>query len=286
MCELFCLSARKPMRASFSLRRFAAHGGADTGNVDGWGVAFHEGHEVRLYKEPEPASHSPWLDFIERRTLPTRQLVSHIRRATQGGNSLANTQPFVRELGGRTHLFAHNGDLKDVVTRAAEPAHRFHPVGETDSESAFCLLLERLAPMWHRRVPPLGLRLETLAAFAAEMRPLGTFNFLYSDGEFVFGHGHRRRGADGSMGAGLWFRHRHRAEVAHRTGAEQGAHETEAGVALHPTEGAQDLSLLASVPVTAGHWRPLAEGEIVVLAAGELAATAPSPNLSPKGRGV
>ena len=118
------------------------------------------------------------------------------------------------------------------------------------------------------------------------MRPLGTFNFLYSDGEFVFGHGHRRRGADGSMGAGLWFRHRHRAEVAHRTGAEQGAHETEAGVALHPTEGAQDLSLLASVPVTAGHWRPLAEGEIVVLAAGELAATAPSPNLSPKGRGV
>jgi hypothetical protein len=30
------------------------------------------------------------------------------------------------------------------------------------------------------------------------------------------------------------------------------------------------MALLASVPVTAGHWRPLAEGEIVVLSAGEL----------------
>lgn len=94
------------------------------------------------------------------------------------------------------------------------------------------------------------------------MRPLGTFNFLYSDGEFVFGHGHRRRQADGSVGPGLWFRHRHR--------AEHGTHETEAGVALHPADGAQDLSLLASVPVTAGPWRPLSEGEIVVLAAGEV----------------
>lgn len=278
MCELFCLSARKPMRASFSLRKFAAHGAPATGNVDGWGVAFHEGHEVRLYKEPEPAGNSQWLDFIQRHTLPTRQLVSHIRRATQGGNSLSNTQPFVRELGGRTHLFAHNGDLSEVAARAADPAHRFHPVGQTDSESAFCLLLERLAPLWRGSVPPLAARLETIAAFAAAMRPLGTFNFLYSDGEFVFGHAHRRRQADGTMGPGLWFRHRHRA--GHDT------HEGDAGVALRPTDGAQDLSLLASVPVTAGPWRPLAEGEIVVLAAGELAATGPSPGLSPEGRGA
>ena len=35
-------------------------------------------------------------------------------------------------------------------------------------------------------------------------------------------------------------------------------------------DDAQEMSLLASVPVTAGHWRPLAEGEIVVVAAGEV----------------
>ena len=250
MCELFCLSSRKPTRASFSLRKFAAHGAARTGNVDGWGVAFHEGHEVRLYKEPEPASDSPWLAFIEKHTLPARLLVSHIRRATQGGNSLANTQPFVRELGGRTHLFAHNGDLKEVVTRAADPAHRFHPVGQTDSESAFCLLLQRLAPLWHRGAPPLTLRLEAITAFAAEMRPLGTFNFLYSDGDYVFGHGHRRLQPDGTVKApGLWFRHRHRTQQgAHEittaapvnaAGTPEHADSSSAGVALHSSDDAQ-----------------------------------------------
>ena len=37
------------------------------------------------------------------------------------------------------------------------------------------------------------------------------------------------------------------------------------------------MALLASVPVTGGHWRPLAEGEIVVVAAGEIVAASPSP---------
>ena len=50
MCELFCLSSRRPTRATFSLKQFAAHGAPDGRNVDGWGVAFHDGREARLYK--------------------------------------------------------------------------------------------------------------------------------------------------------------------------------------------------------------------------------------------
>ncbi len=276
MCELFCLSSRRPTRATFSLKRFAAHGAPDGRNVDGWGVAFHEGRDIRLYKEPEPAGDSPWVAFIERRALSTGLLISHIRRATCGANSHANTQPFARELGGRMHLFAHNGGFDDIASRFAASAHRFHPVGETDSEMACCLLLERLAPLWEAAtVPSLGARLVAIKAFAAEMRPLGIANFLYSDGEFVFGHGHRRTQADGIVAPpGLWVRHRHRA------GAPAGAETTTpapegSGITIHADDHhhageAQDMALLASVPVTAGHWRPLAEGEIVVLSAGEL----------------
>ena len=84
MCELFCLSSQRPTRATFSLRRFAAHGAPDTRNVDGWGVAFYDGREAWIYKEPEPAAHSPWLTFIEQQSRPTRLLISHIRRATRG----------------------------------------------------------------------------------------------------------------------------------------------------------------------------------------------------------
>ena len=273
MCELFCLSSRLPTRANFSLGHFAAHGAPDGRNVDGWGVGFHDGHDVRLYKEPEPAGDSPWLAFIETRPLPTRLLFSHIRRATRGANSHANTQPFVRALGGRMHLFAHNGGFDAIDSLYAESRRRFRPVGETDSEMAFCLLLERLAPLWDgaawegAAAPPLASRLAAVAAFAADMRPLGIANFLYSDGEFVFGHGHRRTQADGIVAPpGLWCRHRHR---AHAAGAP-----ARPGVAIAPGGAAQEITLLASVPVTGGKWRPLDEGEIVVVAAGELVPTA------------
>ncbi|TAJ40099.1 MAG: class II glutamine amidotransferase [Reyranella sp.] len=270
MCELFCLSSRRPTRASFSLKRFAAHGAPDGRNVDGWGVAFHEGRDIRLYKEPEPAGDSPWVAFIEERALATRLLISHIRRATMGANSHANTQPFARELGGRMHLFAHNGGFDGIAARFDAATHRFHPLGETDSEMAFCLLLERLAPLWKgAAAPPLAARLAAVTEFAAGMRPLGIANFLYSDGEFIFGHGHRRTQADGIVAPpGLWFRHRHRGHTADAP--------AESGVTIHSADHheahheAQEMALLASVPVTAGHWRPLAEGEIVVVAAGEL----------------
>jgi predicted glutamine amidotransferase len=267
MCELFCLSARQPAQATFSLKHFAAHGAPNGRNIDGWGVGFHDGRDVRLYKEPEPAEDSPWMVFIEERALSTRLLISHIRRATMGANSHANSQPFMREMGGRMHLFAHNGGFDAIASRFAASGHRFHPVGETDSEMAFCLLLERLAPLWEdiageASAPPLVARHAAFSAFAAEMRPLGIANFLYSDGEFVFGHGHRRTQADGIVAPpGLWCRHRHRPGTP-----------APAGVAITAGagDGNQEITLLASVPVTEGDWRPLAEGEIVVVTAGEL----------------
>ncbi len=272
MCELFCLSSRRPTRTTFSLRHFAAHGAPSTRNIDGWGVAFHDGRDARLYKEPEPAGDSPLLGFIEGHLHPTHLLISHIRRATVGGNSLANTQPFVRELGGRVHLFAHNGGFNGIEALFARSVHRFHPVGETDSEKGFCLLLDRLLKIWEGAMPPpLAARLALIEAFAAEMRPLGVANFLYSDGEFVFGHGHRRTQADGIVAPpGLWVRHRRR-RGSHAAAIVPPA---ASGVTVHADEhaidGVQEMTLLASVPVTGGHWSPLAEGEVVVVSAGEL----------------
>ncbi|MDI1285824.1 MAG: class II glutamine amidotransferase [Reyranella sp.] len=271
MCELFCLSSRLPTRVTFSLRKFADRGGLGGGNVDGWGVAFHDGREVRLYKEPEPAGDSPWLAFIQERRLPTRLLISHIRHATRGSLSLTNTQPFARELGGRTHLFAHNGRLEGIDVPFAASAKRFQPLGDTDSEMAFCLLLERLSPLWDGGgVPTLAARLAAVTGFAAEMRSLGPANFLYSDGAVVFGHGHRRTQADGTIAPpGLWLLQRACAVDAEATAPS--------GVTIESGAGPQEIALLASVPVTAEQWRPLDEGEIVVVADGQvLPASLPS----------
>lgn len=265
MCELFCLSSRQPTRATFALGLFAAHGAPTGRNIDGWGVAFHEGRDVRLYKEPEPAGGSPWLTFLERHMPPTQSLVSHIRRATRGANRHANTQPFARELGGRAHVFAHNGTLDGLDAR---PTRRFQPVGETDSERAFCLLLDRLADLWNGTAPPsLAARRAAVEAFAAEVRPLGIANFLYSDSEFLFGHAHRRTQADGRVAPpGLWLRHRGRGLAA--AAAPQPA--MASGVTIEADTATQAITVLASVPVTDGPWMPLGEGEVVVLKAGEL----------------
>lgn len=268
MCELFCLSSRVPTRTTFSLERFAQRGGAG-GPVDGWGIAFHEGHDVRLYKEPEPAADSSWLRFIQHRQLPSRLVLSHIRRATRGEVSLANTQPFVRELGGRMHVFAHNGRL-DGIEDVRQP-HRFSPVGDTDSELAFCMLLERLVPIWSSgRVPSLDERRAVVARFAADMRRLGPANFLYADGEALFAHGHRRIQHGTIAPPGLWHLSR---ECSVDTDAL-----AQAGVTIKTDSQPQQIALLASVPLTNEPWRPLNEGELLAVANGQvLAPVAPAP---------
>ena len=278
MCELFCLCSRQPTRATFSLRAFAARGGLATHTVDGWGIAFHDGSDVRLYKEPEPAGDSPWLDFIQARRLPARLVISHIRHATRGGLTLANTQPFVRELGGRMHVFAHNGRLDGVEERFAGPSRRFQPVGDTDSETAFCLLLEGMAQLWRDGViPSIESRLAVVSEFAAAMRSVGPANFLYSDGEFVFAHGHRRTQADGAITPpGLWCLRRDCAIDADALAP--------AGVSIEPADAAQELVLLASVPLSSEPWRPLAEGEIVVVANGQIVPVGLPPTGLPSSR--
>jgi predicted glutamine amidotransferase len=278
MCELFCLSSRQPTRATFSLKAFADRGGPDGRNVDGWGIAFYDGRDARLYKEPEPARDSAWLDFIERQRIPTRLLISHIRHAIRGSITLANTQPFVREVGGRAHVFAHNGYLLGIEERLGRSNKCFQPIGETDSERAFCLLLETMARLWVESDPPsLIARLGVVSEFAAILRPLGPANFLYSDGDFLFAHGHRRTQSNGVIEPpGLWCLHRDCMVDADSL--------LPAGVSIVADGGAQELTLLASVPLSGESWRPLAEGEIVVVADGQVASTGLLPIALPSSR--
>lgn len=78
----------------------------------------------------------------------TIQLEFRIRLATHGKRALRNTQPFIRALAGRVHLFAQNGELAGIERDRNFKWGRFQPVGNTDSELVFCSLLDRLAPLW------------------------------------------------------------------------------------------------------------------------------------------
>ena len=254
MCELLGLSSRLPTTVTLSMRLLAQRGTPVRQLGDGWGVAFHAGDDALLIKQPEPASDSAWVDFLETRRVRSRIVISHIRHATQGEVSLRNTQPFTRELGGRLHVFAHNGRLPGIQQRFAKAFQRFRPIGNTDSEVAFCVLMERLAQRWTGAPPPPADRVAIATRLAGELRELGPANFLYSDGDLLIAHGHRRTQADGQIAPpGLTMLTRACALDQDALG--------EAGVAL---QGGQHVTLFASVPLTDEPWHPLAEGEIVV----------------------
>ena len=269
MCELLALSSSQPARLTFSLRALASHGGEDGTAHDGWGVAFYQGADVALFREPAAAGDSALVRFLESQGPGTNLAISHIRRATRGAVTLANTQPFVRELGGRMHVFVHNGDLPGIDRGERLPIDRDRPVGQTDSEHAFCALLARLRGLWEAASPlppPLDARLSVLTTFATDLRSLGPANFLYADGDALFAHGHRRvQRATGKVEPpGLWALQRHCTQA-------DPSPDRHGGVSI--AQGGQAVLLIASVPLTGEAWRPLSEGELIAVRAGELLAT-------------
>ena len=264
MCELLALSSSTPARLTFSLQTLAARGGSSGSSHDGWGVAFYEGTDVALFREPAAAADSALVRFLETEGPATHLAVSHIRHATQGDVSLANTQPFVRELGGHAHVFAHNGDLPGIYRSEALALGSPRPIGQTDSEHAFCVLLERLSELWKGSTPPtVEERLSLLTAFAGDLRALGPANFIYTDGDAVFAHGHRRlqRTSKRAEPPGLWIRQRHCAPA-------DPALDDHGGVSI--SQEGRSVVWITSVPLSNDDWRPLSEGEVVAVRGGEV----------------
>ena len=130
MCELLAVSTSRPSRLTFCLKALAARGSASGGMHDGWGVAFYQGADVALFREPSAAADSELVRYLETHGPATTLAISHIRHATQGSIELANTQPYIRELGGRTHCFGHNGNLTAIAgDEIFESGDHYTPVG-------------------------------------------------------------------------------------------------------------------------------------------------------------
>lgn len=267
MCELLALSTSQPARLTFSLHTLASRGGLAGGTHDGWGVAFYQGEDVALFREPSAAEGSALVSFLETSGPSTNLAISHIRHATRGAVRHANTQPFIRELHGRTHTFAHNGDLPGIETSNALALGDFCPVGQTDSEYAFCALLARLRTLSDQSsTPSLATRLAVVASFAEDLRSLGPANFVYADGDALFAHGHRRRQANSGRvePPGLWRLQRHCAPA-------DPAPADDVGVSI--SQAARVSLFIASVPLTDEAWRPLADGELLAARSGEVLLT-------------
>lgn len=185
MCQLLGMNCNVPTDICFSFEGFCARGGKTDEHKDGWGIAFFEGCGCRVFLDDNPSITSPIAALVKNYPIRSMNVIAHIRKATVGAIGLENCHPFKRELWGRYWVFAHNGDLQDF--HPPEPTF-YRPVGETDSEQAFCLILNQLRDRFPNHKPPLDqlyLALQKITQFIAKH---GTFNYLLSDGEHFFAH--------------------------------------------------------------------------------------------------
>lgn len=185
MCQLLGMNCNVPTDICFSFEGFSARGGRTDDHRDGWGIAFFEGAGCRIFLDEKPSIQSPIAELVRHYPIRSKHVIAHIRKATQGRISLENCHPFQRELWGRYWVFAHNGDLKGFHP---ESGVFYHAVGQTDSEQAFCLILETLRQAFPEDKPPLSELYAVLKQITDQLAAHGTFNYLLSDGEHFFAH--------------------------------------------------------------------------------------------------
>ncbi|MCE8001420.1 class II glutamine amidotransferase [Billgrantia ethanolica] len=193
MCELLGMSANVPTDICFSFTGFLHRGGGTGPHRDGWGIAFYEAGGYRDFRDPHPSIRSPIARLITDYPIKSHIVISHIRQANVGQVRLANTHPFTREMWGRTWCYAHNGQLEAWQEL---PLSFYRPVGDTDSEHAFCWLLASLREGF-AEAPRLATNdtllseehqalWQRLHGLCETLRGKGVFNLLLADGEFLY----------------------------------------------------------------------------------------------------
>jgi glutamine amidotransferase len=181
MCQLLGMNCNTPTDVMFSFTGFATR---SQEHADGFGIAFFEGAGIRLFVDHQAALQSPVADMVRKYPIRSTNVIAHIRKATQGRTALENCHPFVRELWGRYWVFAHNGNLENYRPHLHAA---FRPVGDTDSERAFCWLMQELAKN-HASTPTPGQLTDTLAELVPRIAAHGTFNFMLSNGHGLWAY--------------------------------------------------------------------------------------------------
>lgn len=237
MCELLGISSDRPADWPALLARFGQRGGATADNPDGWGLAYREEDAWHVRKAPEAAAGDTQFARLAQ-TITSDLLIAHVRKANPVTACVdVNTHPFARVCCGRQWVFAHNGRVPEIV----QPGGCCHPqlsqpLGETDSEHAFCFLLDEIAGVFGGIASmKKSSWLPMLAQLSGTIAQHGQFNFLMSDGEHLIAYGHDR------------LHH------AHYRGKRLSA------------------TVVASEPITVdAQWEAFLPGEMLVFRAGEL----------------
>jgi len=166
---------------------------------DGWGIGYYPGGEpsATVLKEPAPPVGSIRSELVKAwEHLESSLFVVHIRNATWGAPTDANTQPFARAWGRRDWLFAHSGSLGERPQ--ARPNQLFEPVGSTDTELVLCDLLGRFAERGWSSLDDADLGM--VQAWYGALNELGSLTSVLTDGRDLLVYADRD-----PLARGIWL---------------------------------------------------------------------------------
>ncbi len=249
MCGLLGINSNIPTEMNDSLSIFRKSDWELGDHVDGWGIAFYEGRSSRIFREELPAAQSRCLEFISHYDFKSEIVIAHIRKATQDiENCVANTHPFEREFLGRSFVFAHNGELPDIMNHEDFKLEWYFPKGNTDSEYAFCFIMDWLRDGGSQSVDLASANdIGGIHSIARQISSLGRFNFLFSDSKYLIAYNDHRDDDE------LYYVLRHC-----RCGPEDNMDQYVAVVATNPTTDNEDW-----VKLKPGEMKVFYQGKVV-----------------------
>lgn len=176
MCRLFAQISPEPLGIDNWMQ-----GGArpfvdwSTEHKHGWGIGWYQQGRPHVVKEPKPARES---DLFAQTAVSALApiIIAHLRKATCGEYTEANSQPFQQG----NWLFTHNGTVDRPHLLTKLDTRRFHAQGETDSEIYFLWLMQNLQ---NQGISQLGHALETV-----RQKDFTALNFVASDGHTVYAY--------------------------------------------------------------------------------------------------
>ncbi|WP_409522620.1 class II glutamine amidotransferase [Nitrincola sp. MINF-07-Sa-05] len=252
MCELLGMSANVPTDICFSFTGLMQRGGRTGPHRDGWGIAFYEGKGLRSFHDPQPSVDSKVARLISEHPIKSCTVISHIRQANVGGVCLENTHPFSRELWGYRWCFAHNGQLDKAVFDW--PLTFYKPIGTTDSEHAFCWLLDQIRTAFPDRPEDFSALMAFVHQCCEKLRALGVYNMLLSESTHLFAFCSSKLS---------WITRRSPFGEARLSDCEV---EVDFGAVTTPND---IVTVIATEPLTCNEqWQSLAPGEMVVFVDG------------------
>jgi len=227
----------------------------------GWGFGWYPNNHLSAMVTKDPAAHgeqvlvdaiTDWSNF--RSTV----FFCKVRGASKGYSS-KETQPFARSFAGRDWLFMHNGDLDKAAlnTLHGTQSRLLEPLGNTDSELAFCNLLAHMHTGDGRKITDINPNI--WLDWFRQYDELGSADMYLSDGESTLCF-HGTQSSKGLYYARLQPPHR----LSHYT--------AEAAQILlpDPRDSHRTLLIVSSSPFAEGEWQAMQPGQLIIIRRGNI----------------